>query len=94
MIIRILKTVTLAGVGTFSPGMVVNIPSPKASAWVESGKAMAYDGQPWKAAPEPKDIPEGMFFCEVHQRLHKLNSKLGKKCQKLINVEEGKESED
>lgn len=87
MLIRIIKTVTLPNVGTFTPGQVANIPSATATAWVASGYAMAYDGQPWKAAPEPEKIPSGMFWCDAHQCLHKKTSAPGKVCQKRIDEE-------
>ena len=87
MLIRIIKTVTLPNVGTFTPGQVANIPRAAADNWIANGEAMAYDGKPWKAAPEAKDIPKGMFWCEAHQCLHKKGSKPGKVCQKRIDDE-------
>ena len=45
---RILKQAKLEGVGTFSPGAVVNISSEVAANWVREGKAMFYDGKPFE----------------------------------------------
>jgi len=87
MLIRIIKTVTLPNVGTFTPGQVANIPMAAADNWIANGSAIAFDGKPWKAAPEAKAIPKGMFWCEVHQCLHKKGSKPGKVCQKRIDDE-------
>ena len=87
MLIRIIKTVTLSKVGTFTPGMVANIPRAAADNWIANGSAMVYDGKPWVAPPEERDIPKGMFWCEAHQCLHKTGSKPGKVCQKRIDDE-------
>ena len=48
MILRILKTATMPGGGTFWPGAVVNIPKDVAEGWVASGKARFHDGSPYE----------------------------------------------
>ncbi len=87
------KTVSLTNVGTFKPGMVVNIPRVAADNWIANGDAKVHDGTPWVAPPETMDIPKGMFWCEAHQCLHKLDSGPGKACQKRLAKEaEAKEA--
>jgi len=49
VILRILKQVTLSGVGSFPAGAVVNIPSDVAPDWIASGKARYHDGKPFVA---------------------------------------------
>lgn len=51
-------------------------------------------GQPVEPpAPKvkPEVIPEGMFWCDKCQSLHKLTSSVGKKCLKRIQAEEAEE---
>jgi len=46
-------------------------------------------------APEiPVEPPPGYFYCPEHKSLHKLTSKIGKKCKKKLDAGEMKEDED
>ena len=47
MILRILKTASLEGIGIFNPGTVVNIPKEIADKWVAEGIARFHDGSPF-----------------------------------------------
>lgn len=98
MILRILKPATMVGVGTFPPGTVVNIPRTIAESWINAGIARFYDGSPFVVPVELRVVPEGMFWCEEHQCLHRINSKPGKACLKRLEkeaiVEEEEETEE
>ena len=55
MLLRILKQVTLSGVGSFPAGAVVNIPSDVAPDWIALGIARYHDGTPFVKAVAPTD---------------------------------------
>lgn len=95
--------------GGFAPDMVVDIPNEAvAKSWCNAGIAKEASGQdetaearlivPQKKAAripneKPEVTPEGMFWCEKHQTLHKLDSRTGTKCLRRIETEE-KEAEE
>ena len=93
MILRILETVSLPGVGCFSPGARVNIPKETAVEWVANGQAMSCGGKSYTpaankmAAPSenkedavpPAVIPPGQYCCSKCKTLHRETSKTGKK---------------
>jgi len=93
MILRILETVSLPGVGCFSPGARVNIPKETADRWVADGKAMGFDGKSFNPAANkmtapgenkedavpPAVIPPGQYCCSKCKTLHRETSKTGKK---------------
>lgn len=74
--------------GTFRVGQVVELPDRVAEAWLKK-KAVTQVAAPGK----PEVIPEGMFWCDKHETLHKLDSSTGKKCLKRIEAEK-KEAEE
>lgn len=57
MKLRILRSATLPGVGSFKPGTVVIIPNDVAEGWLRSGVARVEDGTPWVPGAEPKLKP-------------------------------------
>lgn len=81
MLIRILKTVTLPNVGTFTPGMVANIPMAAADNWIANGEAIVHDRKALVAevTPEPMTIPKGMFWCGKCKTLHRAGSRTGQR---------------
>lgn len=87
MKVRIVKNIDSAH-GTFRVGQVVNLPANVAEAWLKK-EAVTVVPAPGK----PEAIPEGMFWCDKHETLHKLTSSQGKKCLKRIEAEK-KEAEE
>lgn len=81
MKVRILKNIDSAH-GTFRPGQVVDLPARVAEAWLKK-EVVAVVPAPGK----PEVIPEGMFWCEKHETLHKITSSTGKKCLRRIEAE-------
>jgi len=65
--------------GRFRSGTIASIPEYAAVNWVNTGIAISME--------RPDVIPEGMFWCENHMSLHKLDSKSGKKCYEYIEAE-------
>lgn len=75
--------------GTFRPGQVVDLPANVAEAWLKK-QVVAVVPAPGKS----EVIPEGMFWCEKHETLHKLDSSKGRKCLKRqVKEKEKKEAE-
>ena len=74
--------------GSMEPGHVHDIPENIAQSWCRDGIAEAVNeaGEVIKIRLEV--IPEGMFWCEKHQVLHKEESGPGVKCLKRIAEEE------
>lgn len=107
MRIKILKSIASI-YGGFAPGMVVDIPNEAVvKSWCRAGIAEETKAElsaearlvipQKKAARLPKEkpevIPEGLFWCEKHQTLHKQNSPTGKKCLRRIEAEQKKAEE-
>lgn len=91
MKVRILKNIDSVH-GTFRTGQVVNLPTRVAEVWLKKGELITLVTAPGK----PEAIPEGMFWCDKHETLHKLDSSMGKKCFRRIEAEktEAEEAEE
>ena len=86
--VRILKDIVSVH-GTFRKGQVVNLPAGVAAVWLTKDGVIREETGPGK----PSVIPEGMFWCEKHETLHKSDSSTGKKCLRRIEAER-KEAEE
>lgn len=81
MKIRITKSL-LSIYGAMVPGKVVTVPDHIAKNWIKNGIALSLEA--------PENIPAGMFWCDKHQALHKLDSSPGQRCFKRIEKEKEK----
>ena len=88
MKVRILKDIDSVH-GTFRTGQVVNLPAKVAEVWLKKGELITEVA----TSVKPEVIPEGMFWCEKHETLHKVDSSTGKKCLRRIETER-KEAEE